>query len=79
MKKQAEVKFWIDRSTNALHVQEESTGIVKEIKNQKKIALFLNAHNLTHDEVKAPRHGIDVMGLFAEKNVLSLLPFARGK
>lgn len=73
------VKFWLDHSDHSLHVQDVKTEEVKAIRNQKQIAWFLNAHNLTSDQLKGPMNGFDALRLFKKKNPLDLIPRLKRK
>lgn len=75
MKDKAKVKFWIDGHT--LFIQNEESERVKMIQNQKQIAMFLNAHNLTVHEVKGVMRGYDVLNLFWKHRVFSPFSFVR--
>ena len=70
MERKTEVKFWINK--NWLCVQNEVTEELKTIKDQKEIALFLNALNLTVNEVEDAMYGYDVMGLFSKTGLPSI-------
>lgn len=67
------VRFWLDQSK--LYVQDIETEQIQSIKNQKKIVLFLNAHNLTSDQMLDldTKEGLDVLELFKA----STLPILR--
>lgn len=52
MERKAKVKFWLDNSDNLLHVQNLATSEIKLIKDQMQIALFLNEHRLTVNDLR---------------------------
>lgn len=64
------VRFWLDQSK--LYVQDIETEQIQSIKNQKKIVLFLNAHNLTADQMQTlvTKEGLDVLELFKAPTLL---------
>lgn len=68
------VKFWIDHSNHSLCVQNIETNETKTIHNQKQIAFFLNAHNLTSHQVKGTMNGFDALKLFEKRKFPHFLP-----
>lgn len=79
MERKAKVKFWLDNSDNLLHVQNLATSEIKMIKNQMQIALFLNEHRLTVNDLRGSKEGYDVLNLFTRKKILNMVPFLHGK
>ena len=47
---------------------------MKTIHNQKQIAFFLNAHNLTAHQVKGTMNGFDALKLFEKRKFPHFLP-----
>jgi len=70
MKDKAKVKFWLNGQV--LFIQAEESGEVRTIKDEKKIAWFLNAHHLTVHEVKGVMVGYDVYHLFGKSKLFRL-------
>jgi hypothetical protein len=70
MKGQAEVKFWLNWQDQQLYVQNLQTNEVSVISKPMHIALFLNSHNLTVNQMDRPVRGRDVMKLFSTKHLL---------
>jgi len=71
MKGKIKVKFWLD--DDALFLKNPKTEQVKTIEDEKQIAWFLNAHNMTVHDVKGVMEGYDVMNLFLESRMFHLL------
>ena len=75
MRDKVNVEFWIDDSI--LYLKNSKTEQVRMTKNQKQIAMFLNAHNLTINDVKGVMRGYDVLNLFGKQRVFSPFSFVR--
>lgn len=74
MKGNIEVEYWIDG--HVLYIKNLQNQEIRKVKNQKQIAMFLNAHNLTVHDVKGVSRGYDVLKLFAKQSgsrIFSLL------
>ena len=72
MKDKKKVHFWIDN--HMLYIQAVDTGELAIIEDQKKIAWFLNSHNLTVHDVKGIVAGYDAYNWF-DRQVRSLFSF----
>jgi len=70
------VRFW--RMGGVLFLQNLLTKEVKLIRQPTKIQMFLLAHNLSLEEVKAPPlNGRDVVGVFDDTQLIDITPFLK--
>lgn len=69
------VHFWIDHCM--LYVRDVVTGELAIIDDQKKIAWFLNAHNMTVHDVQGVAVGYDVYNWFGNRFIRGPFSFVQ--